>query len=137
MTFAMFFNTLPIVVGLALSMLTLSARAERAPKIQVLDAKVLGNQPETEHQQKVSLARKLIRDKNYEAASALLETLTEQEDVSPVVVNLLLNCYDHLGYYVKSEAIVQRLVDRNPQNYTNRLRLAEVFVKQKVSTEKL
>ena len=76
------------------------------------------------------LARKLMRDQNYEAASALLESLYEQDQDEPVILNLLLSCYEQLGYLVKSEALARRFVEQHPQDLIYRVKLAEVLAKQ-------
>jgi uncharacterized protein HemY len=73
------------------------AYAEEVQKVRVLDAKLIEYTPGSEVEQKIRVARKLIQKKSYEAASALLETLYEQDRGSPVVVNLLFICYDRLG----------------------------------------
>ena len=106
------------------------AHAEETQKVRVLDAKLIKHTPGSEAEQKIRLARKLMKQKSYEGASALLETLYEQDRENPVVVNLLFICYNRLGYLLKAEALSRRLVERNPENYVYRLRLAEILAKQ-------
>ena len=106
------------------------ALAEETQKVRVLDAKLIKHTPGSEAEQKIRLARKLMKQKSYEGASALLETLYEQDRENPVVVNLLFICYNRLGYLLKAEALSRRLVERNPENYVYRLRLAEILAKQ-------
>lgn len=106
------------------------AHAEETQKVRVLDVELIKHTPDSEVEQKVRTARKLIKKKNYEGASALLETLYEQDSENRVVVNLLFICYNRLGYLLKAEALSRRLVERAPENYVNRLRLAEILAKQ-------
>ncbi len=81
-------------------------------------------------EQKINLARRLMRDRAHLAASAILEQLYEENEANPVVINLLLNCYEHLGYAGKAEIISRRQVERHPGNVTYRLRLAEAVARQ-------
>lgn len=106
------------------------ANAEETQKVRVLDVELIKHTPGSEVEQKVRIARKLIKKKNYEGASALLETLYEQDSENRVVVNLLFICYNRLGYLLKAEVLSRRLVERAPENYVNRLRLAEILAKQ-------
>lgn len=125
--------THPCVLLAMLGVLTLSApvaRAGSASEAKELNLRLSVESLDGDVSQKVRLAHRLIRERNYEAASALLEMLYEQDKESSVVLNLLLNCYDHLGYSVKSETLTRRLVERHPENYTYRIRLAEVLAKQ-------
>jgi len=104
--------------------------AEDVPKVRVIDAKISRHAPDSEIDQKVRLARRLMRDNNHQAASALLETLYEQDAENPVVVNLLLTCYNRLGYFTKADALCRRLIESDPENYVYRLRLAEILARQ-------
>jgi tetratricopeptide (TPR) repeat protein len=106
------------------------ANAEEEQKVRVLEAELIKDTPGSEIEQKVRIARKLIKKKDYEGASALLEMLYEQDRERQVVVNLLFICYNRLGYLLKAEALSRRLVERNPESYINRLRLAEILAKQ-------
>jgi len=113
---------------LVLSMPAGLAEIAQKPKEPNLQLSVAS--PGSEEDQKIRLARKLIREKNYQAASALLETVYEQEKDKPVVLNLLLDCYNYMGYFVKSEMLTRHLVESFPQNYSCRVRLAEVLARQ-------
>ncbi len=84
----------------------------------------------SETDQKIRLARDLIRKKNFEAAAALLETVYEQNPTHPVAINLLFTCYSRLGYLLKAEELSRRLVEKNPKNFIYRLRLAEILARQ-------
>ncbi len=107
-----------------------SVLAKQAEKIEEIELPVILENPQGEFDQRVQLARKLIREGNYEAASALLEALYEQDQDNPVILNQLLSCYEQLGYLVKAEELARRFVERYPQNVTYRVKLAEVLVKQ-------
>jgi tetratricopeptide (TPR) repeat protein len=104
-----------------------SAPAKQAEKIGL---PISLENPQGEFDQKLLLARKLMREGNYEAASALLEELYEQDQDNPSILNQLLSCYDQLSYLVKAEDLARRFVERYPQNVTYRVKLAEVLVKQ-------
>jgi tetratricopeptide (TPR) repeat protein len=107
-----------------------SVPAQQAEKIEEIESPIILENPQGEFDQKVVLARKLIREGNYEAGSALLETLYEQDQDNPVILNQLLSCYEQLSYLVKAEELARRFVERHPQNVTYRVKLAEVLVKQ-------
>ncbi len=111
------------------------APAEEMQKVRIIDAESIERTPDSEVEQKLRTARMLIKKENYEGASALLETLHERDSENPVVANLLFICYDRLGYLLKAEALSLRLVERNPENYAYRLRLAEILAKQARSDE--
>ena len=83
-----------------------------------------------EADRRIIVARQLIRQQNYEGASALLEVVLETEQNNPVVRNLLMTCYEHLKYYEKAEALARDFVSRNPQNLAYRLKLAELLMVQ-------
>ncbi|MEW5993493.1 MAG: tetratricopeptide repeat protein, partial [Candidatus Zixiibacteriota bacterium] len=85
---------------------------------------------ETVSDQKLNLARRLIRDKAYLSASAILEQLYEENDSDVVVINLLLNCYDHLGYAAKTELVARRMIEHQPEHPGYHIRLAEALARQ-------
>jgi tetratricopeptide (TPR) repeat protein len=107
-----------------------AAPAKQAEKIEPIEVPISLENPQRESDQKMLLARKLIREGNYEAASALLETLYEQDQDNPSILNQLLFCYEQLDYLVKAQELARRFVERHPQNVTYRVKLAEVLVKQ-------
>ncbi len=123
-------SKLPLLILLGVLVGTPMGRAVEALKVKVPDTRSTRRTPDSEADQKVRVARMLIKQKNYQAASALLETLYEDDTGNPVIINLLLTCYDHLGYYLKAETLTRRLVESDPNNYVYRLRLAEILSRQ-------
>ncbi|MEW6410873.1 MAG: tetratricopeptide repeat protein [Candidatus Zixiibacteriota bacterium] len=78
----------------------------------------------------INFCRGLMRERNYEGASALLETLYEKYPDNTVVISLLIQCYDQLQYYTKAAEIIQRYLKNYPDNFNMRLLYAEVLAKQ-------
>ncbi|MFQ6007860.1 MAG: tetratricopeptide repeat protein [Candidatus Zixiibacteriota bacterium] len=104
--------------------------AEKEQQSKQTDLHISLKYQQGEANQKAYLARKLMRQRNYEAASALFEELYEQDRDNPSIMNQLLSCYEQLGYVVKAEELARRFVEHHPQNVTYRVKLAEVLVKQ-------
>ncbi len=102
--------------------------AEKPPAgLQLVPQK---KKPTSEIDHKMTVARQLIRQRNYEGAAALLETIYEKQPDNPVVINLLRNCYDQIGQYGKSELLIRRLIERTPTSYAYRMYLAEALARQ-------
>lgn len=79
---------------------------------------------------RITTARQLIRNNNWEAAAALLELVYEAEPGNQTVINLLKNCYTQLKQYGKAETIILRQIEQSTQNLTLRLELAEMLANQ-------
>ena len=79
---------------------------------------------------KITYARRLISDHQYEAAMVYLETLYEQEPDNSVIINLLRQSYDRLQLYPKTELLLQRQLDRFPSNFSLMVSLADIYAKQ-------
>ncbi len=79
---------------------------------------------------RLTTARQLMRNNNWEAAAAMLELVYEAEPRNQTVINLLKNCYSQLKQYGKSETIIRRQIDQSPQNLNFRLELAETLANQ-------
>ena len=75
-----------------------------------------------ELQAQINFSRQLMKSKNFEGASALLETLYEKNPSNDLIINLLWKCYEELSYFAKAEEIVRRQVERNPDNMNFQLR---------------
>ena len=71
--------------------------AQQAPPFPVVQ------KPSTDLDRRVVVARQLIRQRNYEGASALLEVVLEGDPGNRVVQSLLMTCYEQLKYYEKAE----------------------------------
>jgi len=78
---------------------------------------------------KVSLARQLIRIKQYDNAARILEQLYEESPADEVVQNLLRSCYDVLGQHAKAELLARKFIERKPDNPGNYTYLAELLAK--------
>jgi tetratricopeptide (TPR) repeat protein len=100
------------------------------PPVPLQTERIAPDNPRGDRDQKLPLVRRLMRAQNYEGASALLEAMYEETPDDPVIVNLLLACYDRLGYMTKSETLARRLVELFPNNVTYRIKLAEALAKQ-------
>jgi tetratricopeptide (TPR) repeat protein len=98
------------------------AQPQATPQLRSTDG------PETG--QRITMARHLMRQNNYEAAAATLELVYETEPDHPVVFNLLKACYLQLKQYGKAETIIRRSLDTQPQNLTLRIELAEMLSNQ-------
>jgi tetratricopeptide (TPR) repeat protein len=83
-----------------------------------------------ETDRRIFLARKLIRNRDFQKATDLLETEYEQDPDNAVVQNLLRTCYDQLKQYDKAELLVRRMIQKHPRALGHRLRLAEVLMRQ-------
>ncbi len=78
-------------------------------------------------QQKLQTVRSLMRQRDYQNAAALLETMwaDNPEDIS--VYNLLKSCYSQLKLHEKMLGIVEPRVEAHPDNYAWRLDLAQTL----------
>jgi tetratricopeptide (TPR) repeat protein len=76
---------------------------------------------------KLTSARKLMRDRRYEPAAALLEIVLEEDPANEVVANLLKTCYLEIGEKGKAEVLVRRQLAGNRGNISNRILLAELL----------
>ena len=83
-----------------------------------------------ELQAQINFSRQLMKSKNFEGASALLETLYEKNPSNDLIINLLWKCYEELSYFAKAEEIVRRQVERNPDNMNFQLTYAEILARQ-------
>ena len=79
--------------------------------------------------ERVKLARRLIRIKEYSNATSLLEAVYEENPADPVVQNLLKSCYDILGQHAKAELLIKKIVEREPDVLSHRTYLAELLAK--------
>jgi tetratricopeptide (TPR) repeat protein len=79
---------------------------------------------------RVAFCRQLMRDRNYEGAAAMLELLYESYPDNSVIVALLVQCYDQLQHYEKSQEIIQRHLKLNPDNFNFQLLHAETLARR-------
>jgi tetratricopeptide (TPR) repeat protein len=83
-----------------------------------------GNQSES--QQKIQLAQRLIRQRNYEPAERLLEVALAEDSANQVIQAMLLTCFLELKHHFKSEALLEEMLLEEPRNFNYNLMLAEV-----------
>ena len=83
-----------------------------------------------ELREKINFARQLMRDRNYEGATALLELLYESDTDNQVIINLLKQCYDQQQYFEKSEELVRRQTKLHPENLSYWTSLGEAVARQ-------
>ncbi|MBI5267644.1 MAG: tetratricopeptide repeat protein [candidate division Zixibacteria bacterium] len=95
-----------------------------------LSAQTTSGSPDTSgYDAKLTTVRQLIRTRNLDGATALLEVMLEQSPTDPVVINLLRNTYEESRNYAKAELFAQRLVEQNPRDFGWRMYLAEIEAK--------
>ncbi|MCP4686220.1 MAG: tetratricopeptide repeat protein [bacterium] len=102
-----------------------SVAAQDEPRVTSREAIALP-QPQD---RRIKLARRLIRAKQYDNASNMLETLYEENPADEAVQNLLRSCYDILGQYAKAELLVRKFIEREPGNPGHYTYLAELLAK--------
>lgn len=79
-------------------------------------------------QQKLQTVRSLMRQRDYQNAAALLETLWADNPDDVSVYNLLKSCYNQLKLHEKMLGIVEPRVEAHPDNYAWRIDLAQTLV---------
>ncbi len=110
---------------------------KKVTRIQRLDKRTTNMVEDVQTREKLQLARKLIMDKNFMAASAVLETIYEINSSHPTVISLLIRCYDNLLYFQKAEDMVRREIVKFPDNYYYHQTLAQFLAKQERIEEAL
>lgn len=95
------------------------------------------NQQEIDDNNRIQFARDLIRNKNFEGAAALLETIYEKKKDNNSVISMLRTCYNQLGLYTKEEMLVRSILKTSPDNYINYQFLAEALARQNKTDEAL
>ena len=78
----------------------------------------------------VNYSRHLLRNRDYQGAADLLETLYEEHPDNPVIISLLKQCYESLQLYSKLEELMRRQVAANPDAISNYLGYAEALARQ-------
>ncbi|MBK7140505.1 MAG: tetratricopeptide repeat protein [bacterium] len=91
---------------------------------------MLEAQPIAATDSRLTTARQLMKNQNWEAAAAMLEVVYETDTANQTVINLLKNCYGQLKQYGKIETLVSRQIESSPLNISLRLELAEVLADQ-------
>jgi tetratricopeptide (TPR) repeat protein len=115
-----------IIVG-ALSLIggsTTFAEKQATPEVKLIQLPATSDQ----FNQQVQLARQLIRHKDYNGASAVLEQVYSKAPNRSLVYNLLRQCYDNLGYLPKVMDLAEGMTEEYPNECRYRLDLARVQV---------
>lgn len=125
-------RSLIIVLVLALG-LAAPVSAEEAPKPVEPPAgmKMFGEKEQkAQDQQTLIVAREMIRSRNYFGAAGLLEAILQHDENNVMVMNLLRTCYDQLGQPGRSEVMIRRMLENQPNSHVLHVYLAESLVKQ-------
>ena len=112
-----------------------TVRADDPPDSSRLSGEEMPSRELNELNNRVAFARQLMRDRNYEGAAAMLELLYDRYPENSVIVALLVQCYDQLQHYEKSQEIIQRHLIRNPDNFNFQLLYAETLARQNKTDE--
>jgi len=99
--------------------------------------RVQPNQQQIDDNSRIKFARNLMREKNFDGAAALLETIYEKQPDNNSVIYLLRSCYNQLGYYTKTEMMTRSMVEAHPERYVNHQFLAEALARQNKTDEAL
>jgi len=86
---------------------------------------------------RLTVARRLINQRNYQGASALLENLYKDNPKNEVIFNLLRTCYNELNFWPKMEELSRRFADHYPTDYRYRYILGESLARQDKKDESL
>jgi tetratricopeptide (TPR) repeat protein len=78
---------------------------------------------------KIMVVRGLLRQNNYDGASALLEELYQRNPANELVYNLLRECYTRLSFWPKLEALTVRFARQYPYRYYYQQYLGEALAK--------
>ncbi len=127
---AMTLRSAILLILIGLPTINAGAAEDNRPRRTVAPAKATTSADITRANEQLNFARQLMRDKNYQGASAILEGLYESDRNNRVAIAQLITCYDQLKYYAKAEELVRRQVAEQSGNYYYRVKLAEFLIKQ-------
>ncbi|MFQ5498147.1 MAG: tetratricopeptide repeat protein [Candidatus Zixiibacteriota bacterium] len=120
----MMFRLLALAIGLSLCF-----GAFFAADIQSADRSGI-NRPDSDFNKQLNVARKLLRERNYAGASAILESLWEVDPHNQVVYNQLRSCYFQLKQFFKADQLARRMIKVRGDNYRYHMQLAEALLRQ-------
>ncbi len=126
-----FLLVLPLLHAEGLRTRDTTGKIKELPKNNVLN--ITSRRVKTNDQLKV--IRRLMLEKNYLAASALLESIYEDDPTHPSVISQLLRCYENLAYYQKGEELVRRQIKKRPDHYYYYITLGKFLAKQEKTDE--
>jgi tetratricopeptide (TPR) repeat protein len=89
--------------------------------------KVIGFEPSKND--KVQTARRLMSSQRFQDAANILETLYDSDPTNDQILNLLRICYDQSKQYEKAELLARRVLEKQPDNFGQRIYLAELLVR--------
>ncbi len=119
-----------IFIGTIFSQKIHSEKSRKVIKKREPVQKMESSQDRVRLSEQINFSRQLIRNRNFEGAAAYLETLYERNPKNIVIMNLLRQCYGQLNQLGKSEELLRRFVNQNPNNLNYQIALAEVFSRQ-------
>lgn len=116
------------VLGLAVHATLAQDRPDSTPRLRE-DVKLMNPfKGMDQTQQKLQTVRSLMRQRDYQNAAALLETLWAENPDDISVYNLLKSCYNQLKLHEKMLGIVEPRVEAHPDHYAWRIDLARTLV---------
>ena len=127
---AMTLRSAILLILIALPAVNAGAAEDTRPRKTVAPAKATNLTDFNRAIEQLNFARQLMRDKNYQGASAILEGIYESDPANKVAIAQLITCYDQLKYYAKAEEMVRRQIAEQSGNYYYRVKLAEFLIKQ-------
>lgn len=80
--------------------------------------------------EKLATVRRLIGMRDFNGASAMLESLYEEDPGNTTVYNLLKQCYTELQYWPKLEALTNHFIEQSPDNPNYYTDLAQAIARQ-------
>lgn len=105
-------------------------RSRDKDSIRVIPLPDLGKPTEfpdrSESEQKIQLAQRLIRQRNFEPAERLLEVARAEDSTNQIIQSMLLTCFLELKHHFKAEALLEDMLLDEPRNFNYNLMLAEV-----------
>ncbi len=119
-----------MIAAIALLSLTMAPAIGLGQVPDRSDGSTDGEQAARELDVRIRFCRQLMLDQNFAGAADMLELLYESHPENPVIVGLLVQCYDKLQLNDKSETIVRRHLERDPGNFNFRLLYAEILARQ-------
>jgi tetratricopeptide (TPR) repeat protein len=127
---AMTLRSAILLILIALPAVNAGAAEDTRPRKTVAPAQATTSTDFNRAIEQLNFARQLMRDKNYQGASAILEGIYESDPANKVAIAQLITCYDQLKYYAKAEEMVRRQIAEQSGNYYYRVKLAEFLIKQ-------
>lgn len=85
---------------------------------------------ESELTTRINISRRMMAEGNFSGAAAMLEDLYVKNPGNDTIVNLLHQCYQELGQYLKAEWLLEKQIERFPDQFGYRILFAEIQAEQ-------